>query len=324
MSGAGAQFGSGGVDTLVFHAGALGDSVMLWPLLRALARRDVGPNQVGFVAADSHAHLAQRWVLDGLDPGRGRVRAVSGESPWAVALWRGSDEARQRVGIYEGIREVYTVVPPEGTGGDPPWIEAARIVFPCARIERIGPPGSRSRRDLLARAGASTLGSAAARRAGAPRGTQTGPVLLHVGAGGEAKRWPLDRWLELAALLRRGGHVTELCAGPVEHERFSPSERERFARSSGRFERDPGRLAEMIARSRAVIACDTGPAHLSAQLGVPTVVLFGPTDPGVWAPVGPRVAVVRPPAPSPMSWLIPPLAASGLRGLLVDPGAVPS
>ncbi len=38
---------------------------------------------------------------------------------------------------------------------------------------------------------------------------------------------------------------------------------------------------------------DSGITHLAAGLGVPTVAVFGPTDPAVWRPLGPRVRVVR-------------------------------
>ena len=37
---------------------------------------------------------------------------------------------------------------------------------------------------------------------------------------------------------------------------------------------------------------DSGTTHLAAMLGAPTVALFGPTDPAVWAPTGPRVRVL--------------------------------
>jgi ADP-heptose:LPS heptosyltransferase len=38
---------------------------------------------------------------------------------------------------------------------------------------------------------------------------------------------------------------------------------------------------------------DSGITHMAAALGVPTVAIFGPSDPRVWSPRGKRVTVVR-------------------------------
>ncbi len=37
---------------------------------------------------------------------------------------------------------------------------------------------------------------------------------------------------------------------------------------------------------------DSGPTHLAAAVGCPTVALFGPTDPARWAPVGAHVVAI--------------------------------
>ena len=63
-------------DTAVFHAGALGDSVMIWPLLRALV---AAGRAVAFAGASSKAQLAAE-VLG--------VASVDGESAFCSALWR--------------------------------------------------------------------------------------------------------------------------------------------------------------------------------------------------------------------------------------------
>ena len=38
---------------------------------------------------------------------------------------------------------------------------------------------------------------------------------------------------------------------------------------------------------------DSGPTHLAAMIGLPTLALFGPTDPAIWSPLGPRVQCLR-------------------------------
>jgi ADP-heptose:LPS heptosyltransferase len=53
--------------------------------------------------------------------------------------------------------------------------------------------------------------------------------------------------------------------------------------------------AALVARADLCIGVDTGLVHLAASLGVPVAVLFGPTDPAVWAPQNSGVRVVRAP-----------------------------
>ena len=52
-------------------------------------------------------------------------------------------------------------------------------------------------------------------------------------------------------------------------------------------------LAALLRRARCYLGNDSGLGHLAGLLGVPTLALFGPTDPARWAPVGPRVRVLR-------------------------------
>ena len=47
-------------------------------------------------------------------------------------------------------------------------------------------------------------------------------------------------------------------------------------------------LAALLARAGAYVGNDSGVTHLAAASGAPTIALFGPTDPRVWAPLGPR------------------------------------
>src|SRR5439155_22147560 len=111
-----------------------------------------------------------------------------------------------------------------------------------------------------------------------PRVNPDGPFVLHVGAGGRAKRWPLERWIDLATRLFTRGPVV-LLAGHVEREQFSAEERSRFERRGGQILDTLAALADATRAARLFIGCDSGPTHLAAQLGVPTLALFGPIDP---------------------------------------------
>jgi heptosyltransferase III len=70
------------------------------------------------------------------------------------------------------------------------------------------------------------------------------------------------------------------CAGPEE-------QLENAVRIDNLFE-----LACWLATARLYIGNDSGITHLAAAVGIPVVAIFGPTDPGVWAPRGERVRIV--------------------------------
>ena len=53
------------------------------------------------------------------------------------------------------------------------------------------------------------------------------------------------------------------------------------------------RLASRLARSALCVGNDSGISHLAAAVGCPLLVLFGPTRPGVWAPRGVGVRIMR-------------------------------
>ncbi len=107
----------------------------------------------------------------------------------------------------------------------------------------------------------------------------------------ELKRWPIEKFVELARrLLRIDARVLALGL-PEEVTAF----REAVGGEAG-VETASGdlRLAgALLARSRVCVANDSGLLHLAAATGVPCVAIFGPTNPEVWGPSGPAHRVVR-------------------------------
>jgi heptosyltransferase III len=120
-------------------------------------------------------------------------------------------------------------------------------------------------------------------------------LAIHPGAGSRMKRWPLDRFIELTRYLS----VQEmerplLIEGPAER---GLARHIAQALSTSRvllIEAAPlDLLAAVIEKCRLFIGNDSGLAHLAAALNVPCMVLFGPTAPEHWAPLGSHVRVVR-------------------------------
>jgi len=120
-------------------------------------------------------------------------------------------------------------------------------------------------------------GPAAPRIACPPGGG--GYAVIHPFAGSARKRWPLERFRELARLLEKRLPV-RWCAGPEDE-----------LAGAVRFD-DLYELACWLAGASLYVGNDSGITHLAAAAGAPVVALFGPTDPAVWAPRGPRVRVV--------------------------------
>ena len=121
-------------------------------------------------------------------------------------------------------------------------------------------------------------------------------AVLHPGVSGfgDFKRWPPERYADLARRLKEAhGLPVLLTAGPGEEALADGV----AAASNGAARRAPptrslAELGALLSRASVVVGADTGPVHLAAVLGVPTVALFGPKDPAIYAPRGPRVRVV--------------------------------
>jgi heptosyltransferase I len=117
-------------------------------------------------------------------------------------------------------------------------------------------------------------------------------AILNPGAGWGAKRWPAERYGEVARKLADHGVGSILNYGPGEEELARAAE----AASGGTTRAMSCSISELIAltrRARLFIGGDTGPLHLAAALRVPVVAIFGPTDPARNGPYGTRNIVLR-------------------------------
>lgn len=123
---------------------------------------------------------------------------------------------------------------------------------------------------------------------------QAKPVMIHPGSGGRSKIWPLRRWYALLRwLLARFSHPILAVFGPADAH-LKPFAREVQKLGVTIMEDMPlERLAAFLAESALYIGNDSGVSHLAAAMGIPTIALFGPTRPEIWAPRGTHVEIVK-------------------------------
>ena len=162
----------------------------------------------------------------------------------------------------------------------------------------------------------------------AQRGLLGAPVLaLHPGSGGRAKCWPPDRFAALAGRFIAEGWRALVIAGPAD-EAAAAAVMAALPMPGAQQVNDMTlpQLAGLLARAALFVGNDSGVSHLSALLGAPTLALFGPTDPAIWAPRGPRAGVVWAGKATPAGVALPPMtalsvdAASDAAQALLSPG----
>ena len=114
-------------------------------------------------------------------------------------------------------------------------------------------------------------------------------LAVHPGSGSLAKSWPKERFVEFIDTLDAGPFL--LVVGPADADAAAPLRDHRNAVIADNLK--VRRLAALLGQAAVFVGNDSGVTHLAAAAGAPTVALFGPTDPAVWAPVGANVRVLR-------------------------------
>ncbi len=133
------------------------------------------------------------------------------------------------------------------------------------------------------------------RERGLTKKEKEGVIIFHPGSGSKRKVWPLERFLRLARTLQEDLNRRILIVlGPAEgvevQKVFEEMEPKAPLCVKGL---SLLQLASVMEGCRLFIGNDSGISHMAAALGLPTLTVFGPTDPNVWSPRGKKVAVVR-------------------------------
>lgn len=286
------------MDVLLVRAGALGDLLLLHPTIaalrasghgvRLLAPASAADALVGPGAAESALPADGTELAAALAHGfaDGEVARALDTADLVVAYSR-SAPLLERLAARARRLIVHDPSPPAGGPHAAIWLLQAIAPLACA------PPATGALEDPLAFTDAEKS-DAEARTRVLPESF----LALHPGSGSPGKNWPLDRFLAAARALANG-RPWLFVAGPAETALMAPPEAVVAREWPLRV------LGAALARASLFLGNDSGVSHLAAAAGAPTLALFGPTDPALWAPLGPRVTTLR-------------AAAGNLSGLAVD------
>jgi ADP-heptose:LPS heptosyltransferase len=265
------------VRILIVRAGALGDVLLLRTTLHAL--RCAG-HRITLVTPSQPASVLTGEV-EAVIPWEGRdvaglLTTASGDSPPAFA---GHDLALAFTRSAALLSALERFVPVRSRDPLPPkGVHAARWALEAV--------SDLVATDLALPSIAATL---ECRAPVEPLLAQLGAQFLaiHPGSGSPAKSWPRQRYRALADSLTTPDERFLVVEGPADRVAasvFDGNARAVFARDL-----DLPSLGALLAQARLLIGNDSGVAHLAAAFGAPCLVLFGPTDPRQWSPVGARV-----------------------------------
>jgi heptosyltransferase-2 len=120
-------------------------------------------------------------------------------------------------------------------------------------------------------------------------------IAFHPGSGSETKNWPIENWIKLGDVLLAKGRDLMIIAGEADTARTE--------QLKGGWRGKPVRFAEnlplphlaALLENSFFIGHDSGISHLAAAAGARCLLLFGRTDPPIWAPANEKVTVLRAP-----------------------------
>lgn len=283
-------------NILLFHQGALGDFIITWPLALGIARV-LAQSRIFYITTSEKGALAERAL---------RVESADVEAGWHHLFSADPRPPDAPTRLLNGAQ--YILAFGAAPASDDLWIRNLRALSPEATLVPLSttPPDDfqghithyllrqLSPHPILFAAMDQMLKSVAARGIGTTAPSPAGPILLHPGAGSAKKCWPPDQYLALAKALKETGHQVQFLLGEVEREKWPPTQIDAFSSTAEVI--NPPTLLDLMSHltgASAFIGNDSGPGHLAAILGLPTLSLFGPNSPARWRPLGPNVQVLH-------------------------------
>ncbi|MEY2506701.1 MAG: heptosyltransferase [Verrucomicrobiota bacterium] len=121
-------------------------------------------------------------------------------------------------------------------------------------------------------------------------------IALHPGSGSETKNWPIENWIELANVLLSEGYRLLIVGGEADSDRLQTLKAALERKQVQFAENLPLPHLAALLEGQTFVGHDSGISHIAAAAGARCLLLFGKTDPAVWAPANANVAVLRAPA----------------------------
>jgi len=269
-------------NVLIFHAGALGDFVRSWPLGLALGRL-YPQSRIIYVTHRQKGQLVEKTL---------RLESMDIESGWHHLFGDSGQLPEVCRKKLESAHSVFTYLSKPGDA----WMSAVAVIAPGANLVSVNESllDSLASVPVVRAAVVQMFASIAASGIRYPRKTYGAPIAIHPGSGSPAKCWPLDSYLGLIRKLQAAGHSCRIILGEVERERWPAQDIHRLESAAESVH--PATyidLLQELSHCWAFIGNDSGPGQLAGILGLPSIILFGPTDPAVWKPLGPNVTVLR-------------------------------
>jgi ADP-heptose:LPS heptosyltransferase len=274
------------LQIVVLRGGALGDIVLTLPILQAL--RDFYPDCFVTLAAPYPQAILARYHTD---------RLLDLNSARLIGLFKPGkslqDEARECLRadlILSYLSDPDRMIEKKLTSSDTTKFFQGPFKLDLERrpaVEQLAQP--------LAILGITSIDTV-------PRLTASAPIrsmnrlAIHPGSGSRNKNWPLGRWSELLRELMPSFDEILLISGEADTGIFEavrpliPATKLRLCANRSLWD-----LVSELSQATLFIGHDSGVTHVAAATGVPTVALFGPTDPTIWAPNGDHVVVITSP-----------------------------
>jgi heptosyltransferase-2 len=128
------------------------------------------------------------------------------------------------------------------------------------------------------------------------RGLDLPVVAIHPGSGSEKKNWSIQNWIALGDYVLNSGSTLVVVTGEADESKtaqlrslWNRMQKARFATNL------PLPHLAALLQDTVFVGHDSGISHLAAAAGARCILLFGPTDPAVWAPMTENVRVSRAP-----------------------------